>query len=186
MTAIRPGGQDPIDRLAGFLDRLEATASASERSARIDSANRIGLLFGHGLFAILVAPGFALLAKTGMTSASFTLMRKIPGSPWSMAILIGVSGMVLAIATWHRNRRWEYASLAALGLWYTIVAVSFTGAIAVWLSDSTAGELDWSRSPSFYAPVVYFHLMFVMAGHMRTLRRKGLHRPARSSEKDAP
>jgi hypothetical protein len=171
-AAGRPRPVDPTGAFANLLDDLEGRVKRVARTARLDEKNRINLLFGHAVFAMLVAPGFAMLHRAGMSGASFSLLRRIPGVPLSMAIGIGAAGVLLAVSTWHRNRMWEFTALLALLAWYVVTSASFVGAILLWVAEP--GPVDWIHAPSLYAPVVYAHLAYAMAGHARTLRRKGL------------
>lgn len=174
----------PVEQLTALLDGLEQRARSSQRIARIDERNRITLLFGHAIFAVLVVPGFALLSKTGMASPSFAVARQIPGAPYSLALWIGLAGCTLAVATVYRNRRWEFYALSALAAWYAMFSVSLIAAIAMWMAPAIeaggvrhfADHLDWRHAPAIYAPVVYAHLAYAMAGHMATLWRRGLDR----------
>lgn len=171
-----------VQQLTDLLDGIEQRVHTTARIAALDERNRITLLFGHAIFAMLVVPGFALLSKAGMNSPSFVVIRNIPGSPFTLAAWIGIAGFVLAVATVHRNRRGEFYALIALGIWYAMFSVSLMAAIAVWLAPAVeAGgflgfpsHLDWSRGPAVYAPVVYAHLAYAMAGHVRTLWKRGL------------
>lgn len=173
---------ETVEQLTTLLDGIERRVTSTAKIAALDERNRITLLFGHAIFAMLVVPGFALLSRTGMRGPSFTVVRAIPGSPFTLAAWIGIAGFVLAVATIHRNRRGEFYALIALGVWYAMFSVSLMAAIAIWMSPAieAAGfggfveQLDWSRSPALYAPVVYAHLAYAMAGHVRTLWKRGL------------
>lgn len=168
---------DPTQRFADLLDSMDVLARSSARTARLDERNRLNLLFFHGVFAMLVAPGFMALAKSGMSSPTFVLLRGAPGAPWSLAVWIGVSGAALAITTFRRNRLGEYVSLGAMALWYLVTFFSFVGAVVLWIR--APGPPDWHHAPSLYAPIVYCHLAYTMCTHMYTLRRKGLIRRER-------
>lgn len=173
---------EAVEQLTDLLDGIDRRVQSSNRIAVLNEHNRITLLFGHAIFAMLVVPGFILLSKSGMTSPSFVVLRYVPGAPYSLAALIGVAGFVLAISTYYRHRRGEFVALCALMLWYVLFSVSLIAAIAVWLTPAIevgglhhfAAHLDWRRAPAIYAPVVYAHLAYAMAGHMRTLWKRGL------------
>ncbi len=173
-----------VTQLTELLNNIEQRVTSNAKIAALDERNRLTLLFGHAIFAMLVVPGFALLSKTGMKSPSFVVIRDFPGAPFSLAAWIGVAGFVLAVATLHRNHRWEFYSLIALGVWYALFSVSLMVAVAVWMAPAVeAGglsgfthHLDWSRAPSVYAPVVYAHLAYAMGGHVRTIWKLGLNR----------
>ncbi len=166
--------RNPVDALADLFDSLDAHVTTANRHARLDEGNRLTLLFGHGIFGMLVAPGFALLSMSGMTSPSFVILRQVPGAPASLAAWIGVAGAVLAVATWHRQRAAEFWALAAMAAWYLITAVSYVGAIFLWLADP--GPPMWTRAPTLFAQMVYLHLAYALSSHMVTLHRKGLRR----------
>lgn len=167
--------EDPTDALANLFDSMEMHVRRAGRTAHIDERVRLSLLLGHACFGIVVGPAFALLSLSGMTSPSFVLLRRVPGNPWSMAAVIFVAGIVLAVATWHRQRAWEYAALVAMLMWYGIVAVSLAGAVVLWLA--APGPPDWTKSPSIYAPLIYSHLCYALVAHARAIRKKGLRRP---------
>lgn len=174
--------EETVQRLTDLLDGIEERVEHGRRTAALDERNRINLLFGHALFAAMVGPGFALLAKTGMASASFVIVRRVPGAPYSLAAWIFVAGLALATATYHRRRLGEYLALGALLLWYVTFSVSLIAAIGIWMAPAVrAGglgqfteHLDWGHAPAIYAPVVYAHLAYAMGGHMRTIRKLGL------------
>lgn len=177
-----PRADEAVEQLTELLDGIEHRVNSTQRIAVLDERNRITLLFGHAIFAMLVVPGFILLSRTGMSSPSFVVLRYIPGAPYSLAGLIGVAGLVLAISTYHRNRHGEFYALGGLLIWYAMFSVSLIAAIAVWVTPAIevggfAGftkHLDWRRAPAIYAPVVYAHLAYAMGGHMRTLWKRGL------------
>jgi uncharacterized membrane protein YhdT len=173
---------EAVRELTELLDGIEERVESTRRVAVLDERNRLNLLFGHAIFAMMVAPGFALLYHTGMASASFTVARRIPGAPFSLAAWIFAGGLMLAVTTYHRYRTGEYAALAVLLAWYLMFSISLIAAVAVWLTAAiVAGgltgfseHLDWSHAPAIYAPVVYMHLAYAMGGHMRTIRKLGL------------
>lgn len=163
---------NPVDALADLFDSLDSHVTTANRHARLDEGNRLTLLFGHGIFGMLVAPGFALLEKAGMQSPSFVILRQVPGAPASLAVWVGVAGAALAIATYFRHRIGEYAALGALALWYLTTFVSYAGAITLWVTEP--GPLDWAHAPTTWALWVYAGYTYALGAHMRTLRRKGL------------
>lgn len=179
--------EDAVRELTELLDGIEDRVANTQRVAALDERNRLNLLFGHAIFAIMVAPGLALLYKTGMATASFTIARQIPGAPFSLAVWILIGGLGLAISTYYRHRVGEFASLAVMLAWYVMFSISLIAAIAVWLTNAIeiggyshfSEHLDWGHAPSIYAPVVYAHLAYAMGGHMRTLMKIGLRRKPR-------
>jgi hypothetical protein len=174
--------EEAVGKLSELLDGIEERVAESQQVAVLDERNRLNLLFGHAIFAIMVAPGLALLYKTGMATASFTVARQIPGAPLSLSAWILVGGLGLAITTYHRYRRGEFVFLTVMLLWYVLFSISLIAAIAIWMTSAIelAGwthfreHLDWDHAPSIYAPVVYAHLAYAMGGHMRTLWKIGL------------
>lgn len=177
MTAVDDRGRNPVDALADLFDSLDANIRRAGRIARHDERNRLTLLFGHGVFAMLVAPGFAMLVKTGMSSPSFVVLRQLPGAPVSLAAWIGAAGATLAVATYRRHRVAEFASLAAMALWYLTIFVSYIAALWLWAAEP--GPLDWTRVPTTWAMWIYAGYTYALAAHMHTLRKRGLRRGAR-------
>ena len=174
--------EQAVDQLTDLLDGIEQRVTERHRIADLDERNRLTLLFGHAIFAMLVVPGFALLSKSGMSGPSFIIIRTVPGAPFSLAAWIGLAGFVLAVATIHRTRRGEFYALIALCAWYVMFSVSLMAAIAVWMAPAVevggitgfVGHLEWGRGPAIYAPIVYAHLAYAMGGHIRTLWKRGL------------
>jgi hypothetical protein len=164
---------DPTGDLADLLGSMETHVRQAGHTARIDEQTRLNLLMGHAIFGVAVGPTFALLAISGMTS----VLRRIPGSPLSLALLVGAAGAVLAVATWRRSLAWEYGALIAMLAWYALVSASLFGAVAMWLAEP--GPPDWHHAPAIYPGLVYLHLAYALAAHARTLRRKGLRRTRR-------
>lgn len=174
--------EETAQQIANLLDGIERRVKTNQRIASLDERNRLTLLFGHAVFAMLVVPGLALLSKSGMASPSFAIVRQVPGAPYSLAIWIGLAGFCLAVTTIYRHRTGEFYALAGLFTWYVLFSVSLIAAIATWVAPAIEaagvahfpGHLDWGHAPALYAPVVYSHLAYAMAGHMRTLWKKGL------------
>lgn len=155
-----------VDRLADLFDAMETHVKSADRAVRRSEGNRIGILYVHAVYALLIAPAFAALGRKGMTGTIWAVMRQIPGAPYSLAMVMFLGGLVLTVATTFRSRPWEIAGLALLILWYGTVAASFAAAIMMWVfSDHRAPQ------PSLYAPLVYSHFLTIMLVHCYTLRR---------------
>ncbi|MFC8617756.1 hypothetical protein ACFT9M_15275 [Micromonospora purpureochromogenes] len=90
--------------------------------ARRSESNRLSLLHLHAAAACYIAPGFALISEAPRQTPTFALVRLIPGAPVSLAVLFGVGGLILGIATIRRRPRWEIAGLSLMLAWYVIVA----------------------------------------------------------------
>ncbi|RKN38247.1 hypothetical protein D7223_31390 [Micromonospora endolithica] len=145
--------------LETYVGRVDAQAQRSER-------NRLNLLHLHAAAACYIAPGFALIGQAQQQSATFVLLREIPGAPISLGALFGLGGVALAWGTVRSRSRWAEAGLLLMLFWYLLVAVSFGGAVVVWLVQDRQGA-----APAIYAHGVYLHLAIVMAVHLATLRR---------------
>lgn len=157
---------DPLARTLHALDALDSHLQASDATVRRSESNRLSLLHVHALFAMLIAPLFALLGRDGMTGPSWTIARQIPGAPYTLAALLGIGGVILGVATWYRHVGWELVGLWVLMSWYTIIAVSFAGALLWWLAD---GRPDPRPSP--YPAAVYTHVCVILGIHQMTLVR---------------
>jgi hypothetical protein len=158
------GGEDRIDALARTLDALDEHLQVSDATVRRSEKNRLSLLHVHAVFAVAIAPLFAALGQDGMRGPSWVVIRLIPGAPYTLAALLGIGGVILGVATWYRAVVWETAALWVLMAWYALIAVSFAGAVLLWLADGASGQ-----RPSFYAGVVYAHVFVILGVHQRTL-----------------
>lgn len=167
MTAMAYDQEDPVARLAAWLQAMDVTGRDTTAKLRSNEKNRLGLLLVHGVFALAVAPGFAyqLSQPHGMDSASFAPFRHIPGAPYTLAFILGLGGAILIPATIARHRMWEMTGLVLLMAWYGAMALCFAVAFLPW----AYGTADPAAMPSTYASQVYFHFLTIMAVHVRTL-----------------
>lgn len=160
------GGEDTIDALAKTLDALDEHLQSSDATARRSERNRLSLLHVHSVAAVVIAPLFAALGREGMRGPSWTVAKLIPGAPYTLALVLGVGGVLLGVATWYRRLGWELVGLWVLMGWYATIAVSFFGAVVVWLIQ---GQPE--GRPSFYAGAVYAHVCVILWVHRTTLTR---------------
>jgi hypothetical protein len=170
------GGEETIDALARTLDALDEHLRDSDAVVRRSERNRLSLLHVHALAAVVIAPLFALLGRDGMAGPSWAVARFIPGAPYTLAVLLGIGGVILGVATWYRRVGWELVGLWVLMCWYATIAASFAGAVLVWFAEGRPPQ-----RPSFYAAAVYAHIGIVLWVHRMTLAkiRRGRRRAAR-------
>jgi hypothetical protein len=158
--------RSPVDRLADLIDALDDHVRAADTTVRRSESNRIGILYVHGLFAVAIGPAFASIGTHGMNGPIWRAMRALPGTPYSLGLIMFLGGVILTVATTFRNRPWEIVGLILLVIWYGTVAVTFGASIALWFASGRQG-----MQPGFYAPLVYLHFLAVMLVHCRTLRK---------------
>ncbi len=185
MTAMSSPGPEPSanELLGELIDLVRATddeARAARRTARRAERNRIGMLYIHSLAALAIAPLFAVAA---IDSPAFAAMRQIPGAPYSVAVVLGIGGILLSVSAAGGHRMVAFAGLGLLAAWYATMAVTFALSAAVWSAGhhpdslTEAVELliaDTRGKPSVYAVPLYAHFCAVMVRHMMTLRGKVL------------
>lgn len=159
-------GESPVDRLAELIDALDEHVQTAELRVRRSEGNRISILYVHAIYALLIAPAFAAIGEEGMKGQIWTVMRMVPGAPYSVALIMFLGGFILAVSTTLASREWELVGLGLLIVWYGMVSVSFAGSIIIWLAGPELGP-----PPSFYAPLVYAHFLTIMLVHTYTLRR---------------
>jgi hypothetical protein len=150
MAGAGDNGNDPVSALADLFDVMDGRIRKTDALARRSESNRLSILYVHALFALLIAPTFAALGKEGMTSSIWALIKQMPGTPGSLALIMFLGGLILAI----------------LIMWYGTISFSFAVGIIVWL----LGGGDGPR-PGLYAPLVYAHFAVIMLVHCNTLRR---------------
>lgn len=166
-----------IDRLAVTLDALDDHLRISDATVRRSERNRLSMLHLHALAAVIIGPLFAAVGKTGMTGATWAVVRLLPGAPFTLAAVLFTGGLILGVATWFRALRWEMFGLWMLLMWYATVSLSFGAAVLLWAGH---GMPAGAARPSPYAPALYAHFAAVMGVHLRTLRRMIRHRSQRS------
>ncbi len=159
-------GNDPVGALADLIDALDDHMRTSEADKRRAEGNRISILYVHALFALMIAPAFAALGRKGMSGPIWVLIKSMPGTPGSLALIMFLGGLILAIATTLRDRVWEMVGLGFLIMWYGAISFSFAVAVLVWIIGGGPGP-----RPGLYAPLIYAHFAVIMLVHCHTLRR---------------
>jgi hypothetical protein len=159
---------DRVTEMAGLLDALDDHLRDSDIRVRRSEGNRLSLLHLHAAAALYIAPLFAAMGRDGMTGPAWALVRMIPGAPYTLAVLFGAGGLILGTATWFRAPRWEILGLCMLLAWYLTIAISFAGALLMWLGGAFPPS---TPKPAPYAHGVYLHLSAVMTVHLVTLIR---------------
>lgn len=162
------GGEETINALARTLDALDDHLRSSDATARREQKNRLGMLHLHALAALYIGPLFALVGRDGMQGAAWTVIRTIPGTPYTLGGLLFTGGLILALATFRRRVVGEMIGLCVLLSWYLTIAVSFGAGALGWY-------LGWSwvtgARPAPYAHGIYLHFSAVMLVHLATLVR---------------
>lgn len=159
---------ETIDALANTLDALEAHIQATDTTMHRATKYRLGLLHLHAAYAMYIAVWFATIDKPAMSGVAWTVVRAIPGTPVTLAVLLFVGGAILAVATWRRAVGWEIVGLCLLLIWYLTITVSFGGALLWWeLGLFPPG----TPQPAPYAHGVYLHLSSLMTIHTIVLFR---------------
>lgn len=168
MTAMPmpSNGSDPVAALADLIDAMDDHVRTSEAAQRRSEGNRISILYVHALFALMIAPAFAAYGREAMTGPIWVLIRSLPGTPGTLALIMFLGGLILAIATTLRDRIWEMVGLGFLIVWYGTISFSFSVAVLVWILEGGNGP-----KPGLYAPLVYGHFAVIMLVHCHTLRR---------------
>lgn len=161
------GDERAVNQLAQTLDALDEQIRSTETTIRRSEKNRLSLLHVHAVFACFLAPLFAALTDRGMAGPTWAVARLIPGVPYTLAVILFTGGVTLGIATWYRHVKWEIFGLWVLMIWYAIIAVSFAGAVFVWL---IAGRPAGAQ-PSLYPAAVYGHICVILGVHQATLMR---------------
>lgn len=161
------GDEQKIEEVVEILDALDEKLRDSDATIRRSEHNRLSLLHVHAVFACFIGPLFAAIGRRGMATPSWVLIRLIPGTPWTLGAVLVAGGVILGVATWYRNIRWESVGLWMLMGWYATIAVGFAGAVFAWLA---AGRPPGPQ-PSFYPAGVYAHVFVILSVHQRTLLR---------------
>jgi hypothetical protein len=165
---MSPREDDAIDALATTLDALEAHIEATDSTMQRATKYRLGLLHLHAGYAMYIAIWFATLDTPAMAGVAWTLIRAIPGSPITPAVLLFAGGMILAVATWRRALIGEIVGLCMLLAWYLTITVSFGGALLWWEMGLFP---PGTPQPAPYAHGVYLHLSSLMTVHILVLIR---------------
>jgi hypothetical protein len=175
VTAWGRRGDDPASALADILDALDNNLRLTKATAKRSEKNRLRMLYVHGAAAVIIAPLFlAYSSATGLTSASWNLLRSLPGAPTSVAAWLFVGGIVAMLGTAARHTGVACVGLALLACWYLSFAATFTYAAWEWWR---AGANE-STMPALYAGPVYSHFAAIMLVHLVTaLRMRGRREP---------
>lgn len=157
---------DPIEVMTEIVDGFAHYVDSAERQVREGRKYRVNLLWVHAVAALLMAPAFAGLGRSGMVGATWIYLRHVPGAPYSIAICLGIGGLVLGIGCLRLDRKMEAVGLLFLAAFYLTIAVGFGLANVAWYRGLIPGP-----KPAPYAPVLYLHLTVIMAVHINTLLR---------------
>ena len=159
---------DAISALAVTLDALDLHLQRSDATVKRSEFNRLSMLHIHAFAAMVVGPLFMALGKQGMSGGSWSFIRRIPGSPLVLGLILFTGGLILAVATAYGAVRWEMLGLWILLVWYATLSVLFGAALFQWFF---VGMPSAQGKPSTYAPALYGHFVAIMAVHLRTLYR---------------
>lgn len=158
--------EDPVDALVDVVDGFAKYVSESEKSMREAARYRGSLLWVHALAATLMAPLFGYTGRDGMVGPAFAFLRTIPGSPASVAVILGVGGFILGMGSVIGLKRTTIVGLGILAFWYCLVGISFMVPIFRYAAGLTPAK------PTLYAPVLYLHLTIIMAVHIGVQLKK--------------
>lgn len=149
----------------GTLNQLEALVAENDKRARIESRNRMRLLWIACLSVLFVSVGLSLSYDTLVTSNSFEPgVRFVLWWPWSVVALSAVSAVSLGVGLITGNLRAQWFGLAGMCLFYGIIAAVFSGNIV----NRITGHYAPGAPPAVYAVPVYLHLSFAMWTQLRT------------------
>lgn len=158
---------DAIEVLSDLVDGFTEYASRAERQALAGRKYRVHLLWIHSLFALVMAPAFAMLGQQGLAAPAFSHIAQIPYAPISLATVLGIGGMVTGVGCIFLNRPVELIGLVFLGMFYATLAFGFGWSVIDWYT----GPMTAPAKPAPYAPILYLHLTTIMAIHCGTLSR---------------
>ena len=167
MTGHAPQQEESADVMADLLDGFTSYVHGAEKGLRNAGRYRSNLLWVHAVAALLIAPLFAATGRVALADPSFEVLRHIPGTPGSLANIIGLGGFVLGVGGILDDRIVQIIGLTLLGVFYATLAVTFAGAILFYLT----GQL--TVKPILYQPVLYLHLTVIMIVHVAGLLRRG-------------
>lgn len=176
MTTFDRRRDDPTSALADLLDALDTGLKLAGATAKRSEKNRLRMLYVHGAAAVIIAPLFLTYSSaTGLTSASWNLLRSLPGAPTSVAAWLFLGGVVAMLGTAARHVGVAVVGLGLLATWYMSFTATFTYAAWEWWRDGA----ETSTMPALYAGPVYAHFAAIMVIHLVTaLRmRRGTHEP---------
>lgn len=154
------GAIDAIDGMMGVVDGLQDYVITSAGRERHGTRYRLNLLWIHSVAALLMAPLMILTGRKGLAGPSFNFLREIPGSPASVAVLLGLGGIILGMGVIFRAKRTEIVGLVILAMFYLIMSISFAIPATRWLL-----HMDKIKPP-LYGPVLYLHITLIMGFHI--------------------
>lgn len=167
-TPRLPGpGEDAVDVMVEVVDGFAEYVLTTERRDARWVHYRANLLWVHSFAALVMAPLFAAIGEVGMRGTSFAVLRTLPGTPLSLAVVLGVGGLVLGLGCVFVSRRVQIAGLLGLLVFYMTLSISFGAASIQFVAN---GPIPGAMGvPAYYAPIVYLHISIIMAVHMTTL-----------------
>lgn len=160
------GAIHAVDEMMHVLDGFEQYVIYAAGRDAAGTRYRLNLLWFHAICALLVAPLLSLTGRDGLTGPSFTFLRTLPGSPYSLSTMIGIGGLVLGLGCVFRAKRVEIGGLVLLLLFYLCLAISFAIPGVRWLLEIDASG---APKPPLYGPIIYLHLSSIMAVHIWAL-----------------
>lgn len=151
-----------VDRWDKIVDTFEHFIEVTVTTSRHNTRYRLNLLWVHAFSALAMAPLLFLTGRAGLSGASFSFLRTVPGAPYSFAILLMISGLILGMGCVFRNKIVEIVGLGGLACFYLMFSISF----AVPAIKYAFYQEAWiGPKPPFYGAVVYAHLTIIMVLH---------------------
>jgi len=157
------GAVHAVDQMMAVVDDLETYVWTTHWRERNGTRYRLNLLWLHAGAALVMAPLLSATGPDGLTGPSFAFLRELPGTPYSLATILGLGGLVLGWGCIFRHKTTEMVGLALLAVFYLIVGVSFAVPPIEWLIER--GPVK----PPSYSPILYAHLALIMVAHIRGL-----------------
>ena len=133
-----------------------------ERNTRT-TRNRLSLLHIHAATAVLVGGAVVLNGPEGIATPAYAGVRLIPGAPATVGAMLIIFGIVLGIATWFREIRWEMVAVVGMVGWYLLWATSFAYAVIAWQIDPVGVK------PSYQGMFAYYGWAGLLIAHFRVL-----------------
>lgn len=152
-----------LDRMTDVVDSLGEYVLITTDRARHGTRYRLNLLWVHSVAALMMAPLFMATGREGMTGPSFSFLRSLPGSPYSVGIILMAGGLIVGMGCIFRAKLVEAIGLILLAIFYITLAITFAVPPTRWLIG------EQLIKPPLYGPVLYGHLTVIMALHIRGL-----------------